>query len=273
MKDENISVSNLCYQYSKKGPEVLHHITFTANDGDLIAVLGPNGVGKSTMFKCILGFFNNYSGDIYLGEQNLKHLTHKEIAKHIAYIPQSTYPTFNYEVLDVVLMGLTSQLSVLSAPKQEHTVKAMEALESLGIGHLAHAGYGEISGGERQLVLIARALVQDAKILIMDEPTANLDYGNQFRVMCRVADLAKEGYIILLSTHNPDHAFLYANRVLMIYEGKVIADGKPEKVLDENLIKHVYNVDTKIEKFSDENGIHRLCIPLNGGYSSNNKKE
>jgi len=262
---EKISVEKLNFHYSKNGPEVLHQVSFKANEGDLIAVLGPNGVGKSTMFKCILGFFKNYSGEIFLEGQNLRNLSHKEIAKHIAYIPQSTYPTFNYEVLDVVLMGLTSQLSVLSAPKKEHSVKAMEALESLGIGHLAHAGYGEISGGERQLVLIARALVQDAKILIMDEPTANLDYGNQLRVMCRVVELAKEGYIIILSTHNPDHAFLYANRVLMIYGGSVIADGKPAEVLDETLIKQVYNVDTRIEEFRDELGTHRICIPLNGG--------
>jgi len=273
MNIENLSIDKLCYQYSKHGPEVLHQVSFKAYEGDLIAVLGPNGVGKSTMFKCILGFFKNYTGEIYLGGQNLRQLNHKDIAKQIAYIPQSTYPTFNYEVLDVVLMGLTSQLSAISAPKKEHSVKAMEALKSLGIEHLAHSGYGEISGGERQLVLIARALVQDAKILIMDEPTANLDYGNQFRVMCRVVELTKEGYIIILSTHNPDHAFLYANRVLMIYGGKVIADGKPNDVLDESLIKQVYNVDTRIEEFSDENGMHRMCVPINGGYSSIYKKE
>ncbi|HJJ55231.1 MAG TPA: ABC transporter ATP-binding protein, partial [Methanocorpusculum sp.] len=199
--------------------------------------------------------------------KDIKTLTHKEIAKQIAYIPQSTYPTFNYEVLDVVLMGMTSQLALLSAPKEEHIKKAHEALESLGIDHLARSGYGEISGGERQLVLIARALVQNAKILIMDEPTANLDYGNQFRVMCRITELAQNGYIIILSTHNPDHAFLYANRVLMMYGGNIIADGVPDTVLDADLIKRVYHVDVKIETFTDDLGTHKLCIPINGGYA------
>lgn len=263
--ETSLTLDTVTYRYSKKNPEILHGISFDANNGDLIAVLGPNGVGKSTMFKCLLGFFKNYGGKIKLDNKDIRTLTQKEIAKKIAYIPQSTYPTFNYEVLDVVLMGMTSQISLLSAPKKEHIKKAQEALESLGIGHLAQAGYGEISGGERQLVLIARALVQNAKILIMDEPTANLDYGNQFRIMCRITELARNGYIIVLSTHNPDHAFLYANRVLMMQGGNIIADGTPDGVLDADLIKRVYNVNVRIETFTDGWGTHKLCIPINGG--------
>lgn len=263
MTGTELVIEDLSFRYDKKGPVVLQKVNFAAQEGDLIAVLGHNGVGKSTMFKCILGFFEKYEGNIILDGMNLKDLSHKQIARRIAYIPQSTYPTFNYDVIDVVMMGMTSQLSLLAAPKEEHIVRAHEVLESLGIGHLAEAGYGEISGGERQLVLIARALVQNARILIMDEPTANLDYGNQIRVMCRVAELAKEGYIIILSTHNPDHAFLYANRVLMLDNGKVIADGTPENVLDADLIRQVYHVETRIETFYDENGTHRMCIPVN----------
>ena len=265
----SLSLDEVRYQYTKKSPEILHGISFTANRGDLIAVLGPNGVGKSTMFKCLMGFFKNFAGTITLGGRDIRTLSHKEIAKQIAYIPQSTYPTFNYEVIDIVLMGMTAQLSALSSPNQDHVRKAQEALDSLGIGHLARAGYGEISGGERQLVLIARALVQNAKILIMDEPTANLDYGNQFKVMCRVTELAQNGYIIIISTHNPDHAFLYANRVIMMYDGKVLADGTPDAVLDADLIKRVYHVDVRIETFTDDWGTHKLCIPVNGGCAKN----
>ena len=264
MSDE-ISITGLSYRYSKHAPEVLHPVNFTASSGDLVAVLGPNGVGKSTMSKCLLGFFKNYEGTILLDGKDIRGLGHKQLAKMVAYIPQSTYPTFNYDVIDVVLMGLTSQLSLLASPKEKHIKEAHEALQSLGIGHLASAGYGEISGGERQLVLIARALVQKAKILIMDEPTANLDYGNQLRVMCRVAALARQGYIVILSTHNPDHAFLYANRVLMLFGGRVIADGTPDEVLDEELIKRVYGVDTRITSFEDELGTHKICLPHNGG--------
>ena len=261
----SVRVNHLSFAYDKHSPLVLNDISFSVKEGDLLAVLGPNGVGKSTMFRCILGFLNKYNGEILMNDVNIKTLTHKQIAKQIAYIPQSTHPVFNYSVLDVVLMGVTNQVSLLSAPNQAHINQAYAAMESLGIGHLRDAGYGEISGGERQLALIARALVQKAKILIMDEPTANLDYGNQFRVMCRISDLAKEGYIIILSTHNPDHAFLYANRVLMIQGGKVIADGRPDEVLDAKLIKDVYGVDVHIEEFQSNTRHHKLCIPVEGG--------
>lgn len=256
-----LTLSNITYQYTKTGPEILHNISFTAEPGDFIHLLGPNGVGKSTLFKCLLGFFKTYGGMIKLNGTCITSLSRKEIAKQIAYIPQSTYPTFNYEVLDVVLMGLTSQLTLLSSPKQEHVQKAQKALENLGIEHLAHAGYSEISGGERQLVLIARALVQDANILIMDEPTANLDYGNQHRVMTQISELAGKGYIILLSSHNPDHAFQYANRTIVLSGGKIIADGTPENVITEQLIKEIYNVSVKIESHTDETGTHRFCVP------------
>ena len=261
VSSDALSLSDVTYRYGKRQAEVLRGVSFAAKHGDFIAVLGSNGVGKSTMFKCLLGFFKTYGGDIRLGDTDIRTLSHKEIAKQIAYIPQSTYPTFNYEVLDVVLMGMTAQLSILSSPKMEHTRRAEEALKSLGIGHLAHAGFGEISGGERQLVLIARALVQDAKILIMDEPTANLDYGNQFRVMCRVEALAREGYVVVLSTHNPEHAFLYANRVLILNGGEVVADGAPDAVLDEDMMRQVYGIDVLIKEFSDEDGTHRVFVP------------
>lgn len=260
-----LEVSHLSFAYSRHSRQVLNDVSFSVRAGDLLAVLGPNGVGKSTMFRCILGFLRNYEGCIRLDGMDIKTLDHKEIAKHVAYIPQSTHPVFNYTVLDVVLMGLTNQVNLLSEPNRKHIESAYAAMESLGIAHLRDSGYGEISGGERQLALIARALVQNAIILIMDEPTANLDYGNQFRVMCRISDLAKEGYIIILSTHNPDHAFLYANRTLMIYGGQVIVDGTPEDVLDAQLIKNVYGVDVHVQDYQYGSRRHKLCIPIDGG--------
>ena len=258
---KTLDIRNVSFAYSRNGQQVLQDISFSAGDGELIAVLGPNGVGKSTLFKCILGFLKKYQGRILINGRDLRSLSHKQIARQIAYIPQSAYPVFNYDVLDVVMMGLTSRLSLLSSPSQEHIKEAREALASLGIAHLEHAGYGEISCGERQLVLIARALVQKSKILIMDEPTANLDYGNQFRVMQRVAGLAKNGYTILLSTHNPDQAFLYANRVVMLYGGAVLADGTPDAVLDAALIKKVYGVDVSVNPAENTCCTGRRCVP------------
>ncbi|MDR0439260.1 MAG: ABC transporter ATP-binding protein [Methanocalculaceae archaeon] len=261
----SLDVSSLYFSYARNSRLILDDVSFSVKEGDLLAVLGPNGVGKSTMFRCILGFLPHYQGNIRLNGRDIRTMDHKKIAKYIAYIPQSTYPVFNYTVFDVVLMGLTNQVSLLASPNQRHIDEAYAAMENLGIAHLQNAGYGEISGGERQLALIARALVQKAKILIMDEPTANLDYGNQFRVMCRISDLAGEGYSIILSTHNPDHAFLYANRTLMISGGRVIADGTPEEVLNAQLIKDVYGVDVHIEDYQYGSRRHKLCIPIDGG--------
>ena len=135
---------------------------------------------------------------------------------------------------------------------------AIEALEKLRILHLIDKGYGEISGGERQLVLIARAITQNSKILIMDEPTANLDYGNQVTVLKEVKKLSQEGYIIIMSSHNPDHAFLYSNKVLMMKKGEVVSIGRPNEVVDENKLSTLYSVD--MELINIKNG-HKICVP------------
>ena len=258
----SLDVSDLSFSYTKEGRLVLNGVSFSAKSGDLLAVLGPNGVGKSTLFRCILGFLTNYSGQIHLNGIDLKKLDSRSIARMVAYIPQSTYPVFNFAVLDLVLMGMTNQIRLLGEPKAEHVEKALKAMKSLGIEKLKNAGYAEISGGERQLALIARALVQDAKILIMDEPTANLDYGNQIRVMRKIRKLADAGYLIILSTHNPEHAFLYANRVLVIKDGRVIADGKPDTDLTAGLIGTVYGVKVHVDDYRNVAGVHKICVPV-----------
>lgn len=255
----NIDVKNLCFSYYKR--EILTDITFSAQSKDLLCILGPNGVGKSTLFRCILRLVKRYKGDILISGKNTKQLTIKELAKNIAYIPQSHHPTFNYSVLNSVLMGLTVHLKGNSSPNAEHEAEAMKALKQLGIEHLWNRGYAEISGGERQLALIARALVQESKILVMDEPTANLDYGNQMRVMIKVKQLAEMGYIIILSTHNPEHAFLYGNKVLVLNEGRVLEYGHPKEVLTSQLLGDIFNVDVQLRDTETDFGKVRMIVP------------
>ena len=257
---KTLDIQNVSFAYSKKGPQVLKDVSFSTDEGDLIAILGPNGVGKSTLFKCMLGFMKKYEGRILLNGDDISGMSHKQIAKRIAYIPQSTHPVFNFEVLDVVMMGLTSQLSVMSSPKQEHIDEAREALASLGIAHLEHAGYEEISGGERQLVLIARALVQKSKILIMDEPTANLDYGNQLLVLNQARSLARDGYTVIQTTHHPEQSYLFSDRILAIQNGQVLAEGTPSQVLTEERMKKLYNVDVDVISLYEDQV--RVCVPL-----------
>ncbi len=253
-----ISVSGLSYSYDR-GTPVLNDISFEIENGKLVCLLGPNGVGKSTLFKCMLGLQSGYSGEIAIDGESVKNLTTKQMSRKVAYIPQSTLHSFNYSVKDVVLMGTTSLTSGFSSPGKKEKEYVDKALSCLNIEHLRNRMFLNISGGERQLVLIARALVQQAQILFMDEPTANLDYGNQIRVMAQIESLAQQGYTVVLSTHNPDHAFMYADDVLAIMDGEIAAYGATNEVMDKELLQRLYNVDVRIESL--DNGNVRICIP------------
>ena len=209
----SVEVSNLSFSYGDR--LIIDKINFYVEDGQLISVLGPNGVGKSTLFRCILGLLKDYTGKIFLTGKDIKKLSTGEMAKLIAYIPQSHYPSFNYSVFDMVLMGTAVQISSLSSPGKKQIELVNRALDKMGIYHLKERGYMQISGGERQLVLLARALVQEAKILVLDEPTSNLDFGNQIKVMLQIKNLAKEGYTIIQSTHNPDQTFLFSDKIML----------------------------------------------------------
>ena len=253
----SLEVRDLCFGYDSR--MVLKNLSFEADYGQLLSVLGPNGVGKSTLFRCILGLLKPKSGDCLIDGKSAIGLSAKELSELIAYIPQSHYPTFNFSVLDMVLMGTTAQLSAASVPGKRQIALANEAMERLGVAHLKDRGYTNISGGERQLVLIARAMVQQAKILIMDEPSANLDYGNRTRVMQTVKNLAREGYAIIQSTHDPDQAFLYSDKVLAVHDGRVLACGSPKDVINSELISKLYGVDVEISSLHDDKV--RVCVP------------
>lgn len=252
----SLDVKDLSFSYGSH--QVLHGVTFAAKEGENMTLLGPNGVGKSTLFRCILGLLPGYTGEVLLHGRPLRGLRAAALARHIAYVPQSHYPSFNYSVQDMVLMGTTAQVGSLFSPGTAQKQASREALERLGIAHLRHRGYMHISGGERQLVLIARALAQNARVLVMDEPTANLDYGNSLRVLEQIRTLAAEGYTILQSSHNPDHAFLFAHRVLALQAGRVAACGPPAEVLTPALIRDLYGVDVQVEHLA---GGVTLCVP------------
>ena len=248
-------------EFSYRERPVLKGLDFTADAGDVVAVLGPNGVGKSTFFRCLLGFLRPQRGGIYIDGRNIRSMTSAETARHVAYIPQSAPPVFNYTVLDTVLMGVTNSLGVFRTPGPREIKNAMEVLESLSIAHLRRRGCGQISGGERQLTLLARALLQDAGILVMDEPTANLDYGNNWRVMERIVSLAGGGYTIIFSTHDPNQAFLHASQALVMKDGGALAVGPPAKILSEELLSGLYNVNVTIHKAPYNGGETMISIP------------
>lgn len=256
----SIDVKNLYFSYDKA--PVLVDVNFGTNAGEMLCVLGPNGVGKSTLFNCILGLFKPKSGQIILDEVDIKEYSARDLALKIAYVPQSHAPTFNYSVSDMVLMGTTAQVGRIQSPGAEEMKLVEAALERTGITHLKDRGYMQISGGERQLTLIARALAQQAKIVIMDEPTANLDYGNQLRILLRVKELVRsEKLTVIQSTHNPDHAFMFGDRVLALVGGRVEAIGPPEQAVTEALIQKLYGIKVKLCKSEDG---YTYCRPIIG---------
>lgn len=240
----SIEIRNLSFAYSLR--DVLRDVSLCAEDGQLLAVLGPNGVGKTTLFRCILGLQQQYKGNIFIDEIDAHTLTPRELAHKIAYIPQTHGIAFSYSVQDMVLMGTTHQVSSMGVPKQKELDAANGALEKLGISHLTYHNFSKLSGGEQQLVLIARALAQNTKTLLMDEPTASLDYGNQSLVLRQVRKLADDGYTILLSTHNPQHAIWYADRAVALLNGTIAAFGSPDDVVDAALIEKLYGVTVRL---------------------------
>lgn len=259
----SIEVKNLRFRYGAR--PVIGDVSFTAEKGELLAVLGPNGVGKSTLFRCLLGFLKPVGGEILVDGKELGAYSRRELAKKIAYIPQSHSPAFDHTVLDSVLMGMTAQLGVFEQPGQAQREKAMQMLRALGMEKLFDRGCMKISGGERQLMLLARALVQDASMLIMDEPTANLDYGNSCRVMERVKRLGQNGYTIIFSTHDPNQAFSYATKVLALKDGGVMAVGAPEAVLTEDVLSRLYGIPVARCEIETVFGRKTICMPVPGG--------
>ncbi len=255
-----LEVEDLGYAYGQH--RVLNGLSFKVGEGELFAVLGPNGAGKSTLFRCLLGLAGDYSGSIKVEGHEVRLLHARDRARLMAYIPQAHEAAFDYSVLDVVLMGAASARGPFETPSRADEEAARATLARLGIENLAGRCYRRISGGERQLVLIARALAQNTHLLIMDEPTANLDYGNQTRVMAEVARLAKSGYSIILSTHNPEQAFLWGTRAAVLFGGRFRADGLPSEALSEELLSEVYGVALKLYPLAGASRPgYRCCLP------------
>jgi iron complex transport system ATP-binding protein len=251
-----ISVSDLTFAYPKHS--VLEGIDLHLNKGDVVSLLGPNGCGKSTLIRLMLGLLPAKGGDIRLKGEPIRNYSHKEIASHIAYIPQYHNVTFNYSVLEMVMMGRVSKLGFFAVPSRGDRDIAFEALQRIGIDAIADHPFGQLSGGQKQMVLLARALTQEVDTFIMDEPVSGLDYGNQMRLLELIAQLGAQGYTFLKTTHYPDHALLVSSRVVVMNGGKIIADGLPQEVITPPMLREVYDIEAELITHGDN--LH--CIPL-----------
>ncbi len=257
-----LAVKNLCAGYSAS-TEIVHNISFTLEDGQFDCIIGANGCGKTTTLKTILGLLHPLGGDITLDGISTASMNERELARHFAYIPQMHRLPFPFKVKDVVLMGRTPHMPRMASVSRKDRIIAYAALSQLEIVDLANKSYAELSGGQQQLVLIARALAQQPDILVMDEPTASLDFGNQQLVLSKMRSLVDSGMSVLMVTHDPAHAFYCADSVVVLHEGHILTEGAPEDVITSEVMKTIYNTDVHIEKFTTGKGSVRCaCVPI-----------
>jgi len=257
-----LEVENLSAGYSL-GNEIVHGIGFTLADGEFCCIIGANGCGKTTTLRTILGLLPRLDGSIRVNGQETAGMNERELAVHFAYIPQIHQLPFPFRVKDMVLMGRTPHMQRLSAASAGDKRIAYAALCQMSIEQLADKSYTELSGGQQQLVLIARALAQQPDILVMDEPTASLDFGNQQLVLSRMRGLADCGTSVLMVTHDPAHAFYCADRAIVLHEGVVLDDGRPDEVITPATMRTIYNTDVRIDRVDLGGGrTGCACVPI-----------
>lgn len=237
----SMTVSDLAFAYPPGAP-VWSGITLDVHQGRVLSILGPNGTGKSTLLHCMAGLLPPTRGSVSINGENIQSMSRKEIARAIAFVPQMHTPIFSFSALDVVVMGRTAHLGMFASPSEKDTVIAEDAMRALGVFHLAQKSYNETSGGERQLILFARALAQESRILLLDEPTSHLDFGNQARTLELIRILAERGLAVVMTTHFPDHALKISAHTALIANGALQGYGPTHQVLSPGALSQLYGV-------------------------------
>ncbi|HSQ42067.1 MAG TPA: ABC transporter ATP-binding protein [Fibrobacteraceae bacterium] len=256
-----LDIQNISCGYA--GKAIVQDLSFSISSGEILCILGPNGVGKTTLFKTILGFLSPLSGDMFWNGQRVQTWSSRQRALHFGYVPQSHIPPFPFQTIEVVSMGRTAHLGTFASPSRQDMEESYAALETLGIAHLAERVYTELSGGERQLVLVARALCQRPDLLVMDEPTSNLDFGNQFRVLQQVCALRDKGMAVIMTTHVPDQVFQCDAQVVFLYPGREFSYGPAEQVVTRETLRRAYALEVQIAQPMLDSGEEvRVCVPV-----------
>ena len=248
-----------CASFSYDGiTKQFEDISFSLKRGEILSLLGRNGTGKSTLIKCILNILTLQKGIVEINGHQIADMRPDEVAREVGYVPQGHRSVFPFSALDFVLMGRTPHISAFAVPKEGDYDKAEEAFARIGITHLREKSISEISGGESQMVMIARALAQEPSLLILDEPTSHLDIGNQMKTIATIDSLAADGIAILMCTHFPDHAFLISHSVAILEGGRLIAKGPAGDVITKENLREAYGVDIGVHYI--EEAERMVCI-------------
>lgn len=234
-------INHLGFTYPQTDRSILNDVSLTLAEGAILSILGPNGAGKSTLLNCMAGLLKPTTGEIKLCGRNLGDMTFREIAQVVGYVQQIHTPAYGYSVLHFVTMGRAPRIGMFSRPGEADRKAAWDVLETLEIAHLAHKPYTEISGGEMQKAVIARAMVQQPQVILFDEPTAHLDSGNQLRVLSIIREMAERGFSVVMTTHNPDHALLLGGNVAILGRDGCLRIGPCNEIITEELLLEIYN--------------------------------
>ena len=257
----NLTVQNGTFYYHKD-TGIFRDVNFSVDSGEILAILGPNGAGKTTLLRCITGMLKWRSGESLLDGEPIASMPARKLWSKMAYVPQAKAASAAYTAFETVLLGRSSRLNAFETPGKADVEKAREVMELLGISHLAEKKCSAISGGELQMVLIARALAAEPKVLILDEPESNLDFKNQLVVLDTMTALAKQGMTCVFNTHYPAHALQRADKALLLCRGGEYAFGPTETVVTEETIRRAFGVEAVIGSIDTPGGTVQNVIPL-----------
>jgi iron complex transport system ATP-binding protein len=254
-----LQVENASFSYDKERV-IFENVSFSVGKGDVFGILGPNGSGKTTLLKCIANILQLNGGTISFDGKDLRSFSRQNLSKKVGFLPQMHVSSFPFSVLDVAVMGRAPHLSLVSSPSEKDYKAAEANLKLLGILDLASRPYTKLSGGQRQLVLIAMVLTQEPALLLLDEPTSHLDFGNQVRMIETMQKLSSRGLSVIFTTHFPNHVFQLCCKSALMNKGRLVAVGEADSVITEERLKEIYGINVKI--FYAENAASKVCIPV-----------
>ncbi|WP_319579796.1 ABC transporter ATP-binding protein [uncultured Methanospirillum sp.] len=240
--------------------DIFDDVSFTLNPGEIFCILGPNGTGKSTLLRCLINLLDINEGSVCINGCDIRKMERTDLSRKVAFVPQGYDVAFPYTILEYVLMGRAPYISAFASPSEEDIRIAVDAIREVGVYHLIEKPVNEVSGGEHQLALIARALAQQPEILLLDEPTSHLDFGNQMQILSLVETLRARGITIIMTSHFPDHAFIVSDQVGIMRDGAFTTIGSADTVITSDTLRATYHVDVRVEYI--EVAGRKVCIPI-----------